>query len=103
VFAEASAANKCAVFAVNDNASGFAVYFRGRLGVSTLAGGGDVWADANGVLVIGGSSDARLKKNVAALSDEMDVLAALAQQEEIAAQRLAIDELRAMVERPARQ
>ena len=77
VFGESSAAWKSGVYAVNDNASGFAAVMRGRVKNSLLEGGGAVYADADGVLTLSGS-DARLKTAVADLTSEVDVLAALA-------------------------
>jgi len=79
VFAEASAANKSGLYAVNPNAAGYAGFFGGRVGITTLTGAGNraVYADAGGVLT-NSSSDVRLKRDVADLAEEVDVLAALA-------------------------
>jgi hypothetical protein len=95
---ESSGAGKSGVYGVNSDSGGFGVFgrnsasgymgslgsgayagdFGGPLRVSDLAGGGDVYADANGVLTLGGSSDARLKTAVVDLKEEVDIAAVLA-------------------------
>jgi hypothetical protein len=57
----------------------FGGYFGGSVGITALAGSGNraVYSDAGGVLT-NSSSDARLKRDVVGLAEEIDVLAALA-------------------------
>jgi hypothetical protein len=77
VFAESTAGYKSGLYAVNDNAAGYAAVMRGRVKATQLQGGGAVYADADGVLTLS-SSDRRLKTAIADLAGEVDVLAVLA-------------------------